>query len=83
MYKGWNKISDVTKEDLSDYWKRKNRFIIIKLNENNFLVCLVEDKPHPDIPGYPASSIEYFSNSCQAKKAIKTHYKNINYYPKY
>lgn len=78
-----DKVSQVTKKMLESYWDRKNCLVIVKLGTENFLVFLVEDVGKPEIPGYPATAIEYFKSFDEALKEIGKCYKRIGYTPKH
>jgi len=82
-YVEWDSINDLTLEDLKSYWNRPNKIVIVKLAENNYLTFLVEDCEKPQVPGYPASGIEYFKSHQEAIDMIKKCLNNLNYTPKF
>jgi len=81
-YLHFNKLSEVNRKVLENYWGRKNRFAMVKFSDDNILVFLVSDDKKPQIPGYPATAIERFSSQEEAEKEIKKCYANLDYTPK-
>ncbi len=76
-----NFLHDITKENLTSYWKRKNRLAIVQFDNEKCLVFLVEDKAEPEVPGYPALGIEYFDSHKEAAEAVHKCYERLGYTP--
>ncbi len=76
-----NFLNDITEENLTSYWGRKNRLAIVRFDNKKCLVFLVEDKEEPSIPGYPALGIEYFDSHEEAVRAVKKCYERLGYTP--
>ena len=81
-YLSLDKLDDLIPEDMY-YHRRRNKLVVVKLQENQFLVFLVEDVEKPSVPGYPACSIEYFSSHKEALEKINQIYEKFNYKPNY
>ena len=80
------KVSEVTIGALKNRQSgHGGQLVIVDFNNDggNCLVFLVDDCDKPEVPGYPACSIERFDSVETAREEISSLYKNLNYYPKY
>ena len=82
-YLSFDKISDIELNDLKEYANRKNQVVVVELGKDNFLTFLVVDCEKPKIPGYPATSIEYFKSHKEAEKEIEKLYQSLQYVPNF
>lgn len=78
-----NKLSELKLEDFKYYWNRKNRLAIVEFDTKKCLVFFVEDSKKPQIPGYPATGVEYFDSHKLAVKSVKETYEKLNYTPEF
>ena len=76
-------INEITKQHLYGRENRNNKLVIVKCAEDNFLTFLVADVEVPQIPGYPACSVERFDSLDKAVQAIKDCYVRNAYIPDY